>query len=208
MKIFKKRGAFTLIELIAVVSIIGILMTFILPASQKVLLNARKSKAQAYMKQIAGAYCRFYQEKGYIPNAGSSVELAEKFASEGELNNANLFVFPGDSKAAGLLKENIWPKNDVSAWEPGKQLSVSLIGNITKEVNPSTTPIAFSRGLVGSTWTKDGIWGVDGGFVAFLDGQVRWYTNLTGKLSVESSSKDTIPETLSVSGGTILHTDT
>ncbi|MDR2372240.1 MAG: prepilin-type N-terminal cleavage/methylation domain-containing protein, partial [Puniceicoccales bacterium] len=129
MKVLKNQRAFTLVELIIVVSIIAILMSIIIPASQKVFVNARRSKAQAAMKQIAETYCRYYQDNGFIPDANTSVGLAEKFAAEGELNNSQLFVFPGDSKAAGVLRENIYPL-DGSAWETGKYLSVQLVGNI------------------------------------------------------------------------------
>jgi prepilin-type N-terminal cleavage/methylation domain-containing protein len=213
MKNLKKWRAFTLIELIVVISIITILMSLVLPAAQKVLTNARKSKARTYMKQIAETYCRYYQDNGYIPSANSSVELIEKFAETGELNNANIFIFPGDKKAANVLRENVWPIDEGHAWENDKELSVGLIGNITREVSASTTPIAFSRGLdLGSgVWTEtDGVWGKEGGFVAFLDGQVRWYTNLSGdggKLSLSSgTSTGSMAAVLSDIGGTALST--
>jgi type II secretory pathway pseudopilin PulG len=211
MKVLKSQKAFTLVELVIVVSIVILLMSIIIPSSQKVLSNARKSKAQSAMKQIAEAYCRYYQDNGYIPVVDSSVELAKKFAEDGELNNANLFIFPGDSRAAGVLRENIWPY-DGSPWESGKQLSVQLVGNIMKEVNQSTTPIAISRGLQdGGTWSKDGVWGTDGGFIGFLDGQVRWYKNLTaddGKLSTDNGSTASINAIMTATGGRLLNTNT
>jgi prepilin-type N-terminal cleavage/methylation domain-containing protein len=208
MKIIKKLAGFTLIELIIVVSIIAILMSIVIPASQKVFTEARKAKAQAAMKQIAETYCRYYQNNGFIPNATDTRNLIEQFAKDGELNNANLFIFPGDSKAAGILRENIWPY-DGSPWESGKQLSVALVGNITKEVNQSTTPIALSRGLQESgIWSKDGVWGTDGGFIGFLDGQVRWYKSVADKLSLESGSTSSIKAAVDAVGGTILGTNT
>ncbi|MDR1591171.1 MAG: prepilin-type N-terminal cleavage/methylation domain-containing protein [Puniceicoccales bacterium] len=205
MKIVKKLG-FTLIELIIVVSIIAILMSIIIPASQKVFAEARKSKARAAMKQIAETYCRYYQNNGFIPYADSSLELAERFAEEGELNNANLFVFPGDSQAAAVMRENIWPIDEEGeykhAWEPDKKLSVVLVGNITKEVNQSTTPIAYSRGLdkENGTWSKDGVWGTDGGFIGFLDGQVRWFKTIDNKLSTENGETSSIEAILGEDG--------
>jgi prepilin-type N-terminal cleavage/methylation domain-containing protein len=205
MKVLKNQKAFTLIELIIVVSIIAILMSIIIPASQKVFANARRSKAQAAMKQIAETYCRYYQDNGFIPDASTSAKLAETFAAEGELNNAQLFVFPGDSKAAAVLRENIYPL-DGSAWEGGKYLSVQLVGNIIKEVNQSTTPIAVSRGLqANGTWSKDGVWGADGGFIGFLDGQVRWYKTVNDKLSTETGSTSDINAVLNPIGGKLLN---
>jgi prepilin-type N-terminal cleavage/methylation domain-containing protein len=213
-KLKKNNKGFTLIELIVVISIITILMSLILPAAQKVLSSARKSKARTYMKQIAEAYCRFYQENSFIPNAGSCMEFVLKCAEAGELNNANIFVFPGDKKAADVLRENIWPLGDEFAWEDGKHLSVCLIANITRAVSAATTPIAFSRGLdlYGGRWTQeDGVWGAEGGFVAFLDGQVRWYTNLSdggGKLSVDNNSTGSMQTAVDAIGGKILDTNT
>jgi prepilin-type N-terminal cleavage/methylation domain-containing protein len=211
MKNLKKCKAFTLVELIVVISIVSILMSLILPAAQKVLVNARKSKARAHMKQIAETYCRFYQDNGYIPDAESTVALIEKYAEAGELNNAHIFVFPGDRKAAVVLRENVWPVADGEhAWEGGKQLSVCLIGNIAREVSASTTPVAFSRGLDvdGGNWTaEDGVWGAEGGFVAFLDGQVRWYANLwadEGKLSTTSGPTGSMKEAADAMGSRIL----
>jgi hypothetical protein len=101
---------------------------------------------------------------------------------------------------------------DGSAWETGKYLSVQLVGNIIKEVNQSTTPIAVSRGLqTGGTWSKDGVWGTDGGFIGFLDGQVRWYKNLTadgGKLSLDKESTSDIEAVMTLIGGKLLSPNT
>jgi prepilin-type N-terminal cleavage/methylation domain-containing protein len=214
MKIFSNRKAFALIELIVVVSIIAILMSIIIPVSQKVFTSARKSKAQAAMKQIAQTYCRYYQDNGYIPTATDTKGLIKTFAEEGELNNADLFIFPGDSKAATVLRENVCPWVDAndSPWTTGKQLSVALVGNIMKEVNQSTTPIAYSRGLgTNGKWTADGVWGTDGGFIGFLDGQVRWFKDLAtddNQLSIAKSSTSDITIVVNGVGGKILGTGT
>jgi hypothetical protein len=122
-----------------------------------------------------------------------------------KLNNANTFVFPGDRKAADILRENIWPLGDEFAWEDGKHLSVCLIANITQ---------AFSRGLelYSGCWTQeDGVWGAEGGPVTFLDGEVRWYTDLSegdGKLSVPGKSTGSMQTAVDVIGGKILDTKT
>ncbi|MDR1303100.1 MAG: prepilin-type N-terminal cleavage/methylation domain-containing protein [Puniceicoccales bacterium] len=210
-KLKKRNRAFTLIELIVVITIITILMSLILPAAQKVLASARKSKARTYMKQIAETYCRYYQDNGFIPDAYNNVQFLVGCASQGELNNANLFVFPGDKKAAAVLQENIWPVYEGYAWEEGKHLSVNLIANIAREVSAATTPVAFSRGLdvEGGRWSQeDGVWGSEGGFVAFLDGQVRWYTDLYDKLSTTSGSTESMQAAVDSIGGKILGTDT
>lgn len=208
MKKYLKKG-FTLIELIVVVSVIAILMSMVVPATQKVMLNSRKSKAQSYMKQIATAYCSYYNENGYIPSASSSMELAEKFAQEGYMNNANLLVYPGDSSAPEVLQENIYPIESGShAWASGKQLSVVLVGGITKSVNTSTTPIAYTRGYSDPKWSTSAPFGTEGGFVAFLDGTVRWYSDTTDKLSVGKDTTGSLKTAIEGAGGASLDTGT
>ena len=200
MKNFFKQKAFTFIELIVVVSVIAVLMTIIVPSAQKVLINSRKSKAQNYMKQIAEGYARYYNEKGYIPQKSSGQDLAHEFAKNGELNNANIYIFPGDAKAADVAYETIYPQDGGNwPWEKNAggygEFSVYLVSGITEDVNVSTTPVAFSRGLTAAgSWKSDGAFGIDGGFVSFLDGQVRWYKNLAddgGKLSTYNGSTST-----------------
>ena len=77
------KNGFTLVELIVVISVIVVLMSLVVPATQKVMMNSRKMKAQSHMKQIATAYCAYFNDNGYIPTANSSMELAEIFAKEG-----------------------------------------------------------------------------------------------------------------------------
>jgi prepilin-type N-terminal cleavage/methylation domain-containing protein len=180
MKKIKSYKAFTLVELTIVVAIIAILIALIIPATQKALGSARKAKAMTAMKQIAEAYALYYQDNGSIPTADSSAELAEKFAAAGSFNNANLFVFPGDAGAAALEREEIWPlDSNKHAWESGGNLSVCLVGNIPSGVSMDAMPVAYTRGLQTSgLWNADGVYGAEGGFIAFLDGQVRWYTKL------------------------------
>ncbi|MDE6576116.1 MAG: type II secretion system GspH family protein [Opitutales bacterium] len=201
-----KRG-FTLIELIVVISVIAILMSFVLPASQRALLSARKQQARAHMQQIARAYSTYYNEVGSIPDATSSVELAEKFAAEGFLNNANLFIYPGDAQAPKVLRETIFPVRNGHAWESNKELSVVLVGNIVKNVNPATTPIAYTRGIEGNRWGENAPYGSRGGFIAFLDGNVRWYTDLAqdeGQLTTEESCSADLKHVIELSGGRAL----
>jgi hypothetical protein len=97
-------------------------------------------------------------------------------------------------------------------WEKGKHLSVALVGNITKAVDQATTPVVFSRGLgTDGKWTQEGAWGTEGGFIGFLDGQVRWYKNLSdddGKLSKEGEGATSIDAVVTGVGGKIFDTST
>jgi hypothetical protein len=84
-----------------------------------------------------------------------------------------------------------------------------------KELNPSTTPVVFSRGLMpedGSDgkWGFIGVWHDEGGFIGFLDGQVRWYKDINGDdgdgvLSSDSGSINNVSNFLSSLGLNYCH---
>jgi prepilin-type N-terminal cleavage/methylation domain-containing protein len=59
--------AFTLIELLTVIAVIGILAAIIIPTAGKVRSNAKKTKAKAQFSQLTLALTMFKQEYGYYP---------------------------------------------------------------------------------------------------------------------------------------------
>ena len=71
MKI-KRPGSrsFTLVEILVVVSIIGLLAGLSIPAVGGALRSARKAKATAMMHQIRTALASFQAEYGYFPTNG------------------------------------------------------------------------------------------------------------------------------------------
>lgn len=72
------RRAFTLIELLTVIAIIGVLASILIPTISKVRETARFSKGTANIREMARAALMFADEhKGYIPHdGGSSVTAA------------------------------------------------------------------------------------------------------------------------------------
>ncbi len=69
------RTAFTLIELLTVIAIIGILAAIILPVTSKVRTSARAAQCKAHIRQWAVA-AQLYAEdnKGTLPNTSSAKE--------------------------------------------------------------------------------------------------------------------------------------
>lgn len=64
----RKRSAFTLIELLAVIAIIGILSAIIIPVVGRVRENARSAQCTSNQRQIAAAALLYASEnKGHIP---------------------------------------------------------------------------------------------------------------------------------------------
>ena len=65
----------------------------------------------------------------------------------------------------------------------GQTVSHEYALNLTT-ASPSTTPLAFSRmtDSSASEWGTNDIYGIDGGHIAFVGGNVSWYETLNGNL--------------------------
>ena len=67
-----KRTAFTLVELLIVIAIIGLLVQLMLPAVQASRERARKLTCQNHIKQLALAAHNHLDVHGYYPSGGWS----------------------------------------------------------------------------------------------------------------------------------------
>jgi hypothetical protein len=109
-------------------------------------------------------------------------------AKAGLLNDPNCYVFSSDSQARAANK----PTKDTIVHADGQTptncfsgsiFSVNIVINLSDSCPPNTTPIIYTRGLDSGTWDEsNGVFGKKGGFIAFLDGQVKWFDNVVDKL--------------------------
>ncbi|MDR1303099.1 MAG: type II secretion system GspH family protein [Puniceicoccales bacterium] len=188
-----KKNGFTLVELIVVISIIGVLMAFVLPSIGGVLERSRRANAQNCIKQLANAYLIYREDKGdFYDEHGPLTYIsgfAEMLAKEGLLNDPNCYVFSSDAQARAVNK----PSKDTIVHADGQSptycfwnsvFSINIVINLSDSCPPNTTPIIYTRGLNGDgMWDEsNGVFGKKGGFIAFLDGQVKWFDNVSGKL--------------------------
>lgn len=67
----KTRRAFTLIELLTVIAIIGVLVALLFPAIQNSMRRAEAAKAQTGISGLATAFQHYYTEYGHWPVADS-----------------------------------------------------------------------------------------------------------------------------------------
>jgi prepilin-type N-terminal cleavage/methylation domain-containing protein len=70
----RKRPAFTLVELLVVIAVIGILIALLLPAIQAAREAARQTQCRNNLKQIAVSFHNFESTKGYFPGHGGERE--------------------------------------------------------------------------------------------------------------------------------------
>ncbi len=84
----KKKNAFTLVELLIVISIIAVMAGLLMPAIAGARSKAKRSTSKTFMVQLAGAIDQFKTEYGYYPEF-----LAEKErVNLAEGNNAENLV--------------------------------------------------------------------------------------------------------------------
>jgi prepilin-type N-terminal cleavage/methylation domain-containing protein len=214
-----KKNGFTLVELIVVISIIGVLMAFVLPSIGGVLERSKRTNAQNCIKQLANAYLMYREDKGdfYDSEYGRLVYdvngFAEVVAIEGLLNDPNCYVFSSDSQARAIntpTKDTIVHADGQNRTYcfPSRVFSVNIVINLSDSCPPNTTPIIYTRGLNSEgIWDEgNGVFGKKGGFIAFLDGQVKWFDNVQDKLmkadmtGTTSNINEAIP-----SGATVLN---
>lgn len=138
---------------------------------------------------------------GGAEGAGVTIwQFAAALAKNGGLNDANLWVSNSDEAA---LANNLTLTTVVTSTAPAGTIeenfgdaivSFMAVSGLTTN-RPSTTPVAFTRGLTATgSWvesnasatTPGGVYGEDGGHIAFLGGNVTFYPNLTGAAKLAS----------------------
>jgi prepilin-type processing-associated H-X9-DG protein len=159
--------------------------------------SAKKMRASRNLHQIAAAYANF-SLKGRtreLNGCRSAAEWAGVLSKHDELNVASIFILGDDylvesdprpiPKTVGTTAGDGWEIDPLFATFP---LSVVVISGISGRAPASTTPIAYTRGLDNATGTwrdasgsNGGVYGKSGGFIAFLDGHVEFYANLTAE---------------------------
>ncbi|OHE73793.1 MAG: hypothetical protein A2007_02240 [Verrucomicrobia bacterium GWC2_42_7] len=190
----KHFSGFSLVELLAVIAIMGILTSILVPMVGHGIKSANRATAASNLRQIALAYASCVNN-GNIRDLNASKtanEWASRLADKSGLNDPTLYILKDDylvtqhlsdpPPSIGSRGEGSWTMNEAFANFP---LSFTIISNLEPLAPSVSTPIAYTRGLNPETgkWNASngengGVYGTDGGLIVFLDGHVEFFNNL------------------------------
>jgi prepilin-type processing-associated H-X9-DG protein len=106
-------------------------------------------------------------------------QLMQQMAQHGHIHDPQLWFLSADARAPHDLPPCV-VKQDGRLWDGLRTDQVSFCVAVAVDPNApaSLTPILWTRGLQDDGTWRDGVYGSQGGFVAFLDGHVQWYKSL------------------------------
>lgn len=202
-------AGFTLIELLTVIAIIGILAAIIIPTVGTVREKAQRTVDANNLREIAKAAMIYatdhndrlpdpavLEEQGVLDAPSPALLWPAILAREGMLNDPTFYFAKNDPLFNGAYPDAILARSDptrrtVDAGFAGSTaLSWEFVGGL-KMGDPATTPIAFTRGLTtAGTWDADrGVYKDSGGLVAFLGGNVAFYSDTIKKFTSNRSGE-------------------
>jgi len=196
-----RRGpiaAFTLIELLTVIAIIGILAAIFIPTIGAVREKAQRAVDSNNLREITKAAMIYAAD-----NNDRLPDPTEIAAAGSVTGGTNVYLWPGILAKNKILTDptlyiakndpsfnGTYPAAIISTGDPTHKqldadfaqavLSWEFVGGL-KISDPASTPVAYTRGLqaAGAWDAVSGVYKETGGFVAYLGGNVVFYNNTT-----------------------------
>lgn len=120
-----RRAGLSLIELLVVISVVGLLVALVLPAMQQARESARRTNCMNNLRQIGSAMAQFEQSKARLPSGGAGTAYAQPGVplTVFELQSTFTQLLPYLEEAALKADMNCdyayndaaWPDNQVAA---------------------------------------------------------------------------------------------
>jgi len=178
-----KAKGFSILEVLVVLSVMGLMAGLLLPAIQMVNERGERALSEQKLRQLGiamsdgnGIRWRRVEDR---------LEWLKAIVTQTGINERGFFLFPEDQRSAGLegtLEQPVLDLDGNWIWDEDEiVLSYSVVGNLDQYERRSSLPVLWTRGL-----RKDGLWESDaqslygdrGGFILFADGRVKFYRDL------------------------------
>jgi prepilin-type N-terminal cleavage/methylation domain-containing protein len=191
----QSNSAFTLIELLTVIAIVGILAAVIIPTVGKVRETAQRTVDANNLREIVKAAQLYAADnndrlpdpltiRAQFPGLGQGAYAwAGALAQRGILTDPTLYFAKNDPQFNGVYPTAIVSPNSRSALDASfenRVLSYEFVGGLRMSDGPNV-PVAFTRGLLATgLWSaENGAYRDAGGHIAFLGGNVQFFANTT-----------------------------
>lgn len=193
-----RTAAFTLIELLTVIAIIGILAAIVIPTVGSVREKAQRAVDGTNLREIlkaAQVYAADNQDRlpdpqhlaATFPGSQAVFRWPAILAKNKILENPE-FYFARNDIASGQTAEPVpfiitpsAERNQIhSSFTTSRSPSWEFVGGVKMSDHPMT-PVIYTRGLTANgNWSAtSGVYKDQGGYVAFLSGQVAFYPALS-----------------------------
>lgn len=195
IKIAHKR-AFTLIELLTVLTIITVFMGVMFPLGEQFIAKSHRVADIQHLRQVALAYFDYLTTNSENQSQINAIKNAHDFAvllaKNNYINNPECYLSKAEKTTKSIPSDIVVHRED-DTWEISPKFPISWVIITGVPINKTQLPIAYSRGLdlETGTWIHESPYGIQGGLVAFFDGRVQFVPHVKGKWKDYKTGKST-----------------